>query len=72
VITDYMTIAEFEDYALKICMTILIGLMFYIVFDLARQSKGGKWAYIALFGGLCLGILGFASKYFIKMALDIE
>jgi len=67
-----MTIAEFESYALNICMTILISLMFFIVFDLARQSKGGKWAYIALFGGLCLGILGFASKYFIKMSLNID
>jgi len=71
-ITDYITIAEFEDYALTICMTILISLMFFIVFDLARQSKGGKWAYIALFGSLCLGIIGFAAKYIIKMSLDIS
>jgi len=69
-ITDYMTIAEFEDYSLKICFTILILFMFFIVFDLARKSKGGKWAYIALFGGLGLGMVGFIAKYFIKMSLQ--
>ncbi|MEW5009028.1 MAG: DUF2788 domain-containing protein [Cycloclasticus sp.] len=71
-ITDYISIAEFEEYALTICLTILMALMFFIVFDLARKSKGGKWAYIALFGSLCLGILGFSAKYFIKMSLEID
>jgi len=71
VLTDYFTIAEFEAFALKFCLTVLIGLMFFIVFDLARKSGGGKWAYIALFGGLFLGVAGFLVKFLIKMYLDI-
>jgi hypothetical protein len=69
VITDYISIAQFEEYSLTIGFTVLIGLMLFIVFDLARKSKGGKWAYIALFGGLCLGVFGFVAKYFIKLSL---
>lgn len=71
-ITDYITIEQFEDYSLMVGFTILIGLMLFIVFDLARKSKGGKWAYIALFGGLCFGVFGFAMKEVIKISLEIS
>jgi len=71
VLTDYFTIAEFEDFSLKFCLTILMGLMLFVVFDLARKSGGGKWAYIALFGGLLLGVLGFLAKFLIKMYLEV-
>jgi len=70
VITDYISIEQFEEYSLMIGFTVLIGLMFFIVFDLAHKSKGGKWAYIALFGGLCLGVFGFIAKEFIKLTLE--
>jgi len=68
-ITDYISIADFEKYSLVVSLTVLIGFMFFIIFDLARKSGGGKWAYIALFGGLGLGMFGFIAKYFIKLSL---
>jgi hypothetical protein len=70
VITDYISIEQFEEYSLMIGFTVLIGLMLFIVFDLAHKSKGGKWAYIALFGGLGLGVFGFIAKEFIKLSLE--
>lgn len=69
-ITDYITVAQFEEYSLMVGFTVLIGLMLFIVFDLAHKSKGGKWAYIALFGGLCMGVFGFVAKEIIKLSLE--
>lgn len=66
-----MSLVEVESYGMTIGLTLLIGLMVFIVYDLARHSKGGKWAYIALFGGLCFGIFGFVAKYIITMSLDM-
>lgn len=70
-ITDYISIAQFEEYSLMVGFTVLIGLMLFIVFDLAYKSKGGKWAYIALFGGLCMGVFGFIAKEVIKLTLEM-
>jgi len=57
-----MTVAQFEEWSLIICLTGLILYMFFIIWELAHKSKAGKYGYIALFLVLGLGMLGFIIK----------
>ena len=44
----------------------LILFMVFIVWDLARSSKAGRFGTLILFIGLALGILGFLMKFIIS------
>jgi hypothetical protein len=50
-----LTIAEFEDYSLKILLTALILYMLFIIGNLAKKSKAGRYGTMWLFAalGLC-------------------
>jgi len=61
-----MTVPEFEDISLKIGITFICLYMLFIVYDLAKQSKAGKFGTFILFIGLGLGIFGFAAKGLIE------
>lgn len=67
-----LTIAEFEDISLKVCFTGLILYMLFIIGNLARQSKAGKYGTIWMFLALGLGFIGFVAKGFIQKFLGIE
>ena len=68
-----MTIAEFENYALNITVTIFMLWMALIIWKLGKESGGGKWAYIALSLALGLGFVGFITKIIlVEFVLDIE
>jgi len=68
-----MTVAEFEEIALNVSLTIFMLWMVAIIWKLGKDSKGGKWAYIALFLALGLGFLGFIAKLIlVEFVLDIE
>jgi hypothetical protein len=67
-----LTIAEFEDLSLKVCFTGLILYMLFIIGNLARQSKAGKYGTIWMFVALGLGFVGFVAKGFIQRFLGIE
>lgn len=67
-----LTIAEFEDLSLKVCFTGLILYMLFIIGNLARQSKAGKYGTIWMFLALGLGFIGFVAKGFIQKFLGIE
>ncbi len=68
-----MTLAEFENYALNISVTIFILWMALIIWKLGKESGGGKWAYIALSLALGLGFVGFIAKIvLVTFVLDIE
>jgi hypothetical protein len=54
--------AVFEDWMMTILVTILIGFMGFIVWDLAKKSKAGKFGTMILFFVLGLGILAFVIK----------
>jgi hypothetical protein len=43
--------------------------MVFIIFQLARESKAGKFGTFVLFLGLGFGLVGFAAKGIIKMFL---
>ncbi|WP_373307733.1 DUF2788 domain-containing protein [Leeia speluncae] len=47
---------------MQIGLTGLILYMSFIVYDLAKESKAGKYGTIVLFGTLGLGVFGFVLK----------
>lgn len=65
-----MTEAEFTELSLMIGLPLLIGFMFFIIWDLGKQSKAGKFGMFVLFFALGLGMVGFMSKYIIKWWLN--
>ena len=52
----------FEEWMMTILVTILIGFMGFIVWDLAKKSKAGKLGTFILFFALGLGVLAFIIK----------
>ncbi|MBV6288646.1 MULTISPECIES: DUF2788 domain-containing protein [Pseudomonas] len=54
--------ALFEEWMMTILVTLLIGFMGFIVWDLAKKSKAGKFGTFILFFVLGLGILAFVIK----------
>ena len=68
-----LTLAEFENYALNIILTIFMLWMIAIIWKLGKDSGGGRWAYIALFLALGLGFVGFITKLvLVEFVLEIE
>lgn len=57
-----MSIESFESWALTLGLTGLIGYMIFIVWQLGRESKAGKFGMFVLFLALGLGLLGFVVK----------
>ena len=57
-----MSYEEFESLALPISIFALVAFMGFIVWDLAKKSKAGRWGTAVLFFALGLGVLGFVIK----------
>ena len=57
-----MTIEEFESLALTIGVGGLILFMCFIMWDLSKRSKAGKFGTFILFTALGVGLLGFVIK----------
>ena len=53
---------KFEEWMMIILVTILIGFMGFIVWDLAKKSKAGTLATLNLIFVLGLGLLAFIIK----------
>ena len=54
--------ALFEEWMMTLLITALVGFMGFIVWDLAKKSKAGRFGTILLFSVLGLGILAFVIK----------
>ncbi|CAM3700703.1 hypothetical protein CCOS865_00713 [Pseudomonas reidholzensis] len=54
--------AKFEEWMMITLVTLLIGFMGFIVWDLAKKSKAGRFGTLILFGVLGLGVLAFIIK----------
>lgn len=67
-----LTVAEFEDISLKVCFSGLILYMLFIIGNLARESKAGRYGTVWMFVALGLGFVGFIAKGFIARILGIE
>ncbi|MDH5389169.1 MAG: DUF2788 domain-containing protein [Gammaproteobacteria bacterium] len=65
-----MSIAEFEEISLIVCVGGLILFMLFILYKLAEESKAGKYGTFVIFFSLGLGFVGFAAKSVIKMFLE--
>ncbi|MEE1920911.1 DUF2788 domain-containing protein [Pseudomonas sp. 148P] len=52
----------FEEWMMTILVSILIAFMGFIVYDLAKKSKAGKFGTFILFFVLGLGIFAFIVK----------
>ena len=67
-----LTVAEFEDISLKVCVGGLIAYMVFIIGHLAWESKAGKYGAIWMFIGLGVGFIGFMAKGILQRLLGIE
>lgn len=57
-----MTFEQFESYSLIFGIGALILFMGFIVWDLAKKSKAGRFGSFILFFALGLGVVGFLIK----------
>lgn len=57
-----MSIEELESLVLTVCVGGLILFMGFIMWDLAKGSKAGRFGTVILFSALGLGLLGFVLK----------
>ena len=62
--------AVFEEWMKIILVTVLIGFMGFIVWDLAKKSKAGKFGTLILFFVLGLGVLAFIIKSVVVAFLE--
>jgi hypothetical protein len=53
---------QFEAIAMPLMIFALVAFMGYIVWDLAKKSKAGRFGTAILFFGLGLGVFGFIIK----------
>tara|TARA_R110001592_G_scaffold356571_1_gene658749 strand:- start:700 stop:900 length:201 start_codon:yes stop_codon:yes gene_type:complete len=60
-----MTFELFETISLYVLIGGLILYMGFIVWDLAKKSKAGKFGTAVLFFALGLGVFGFIAKTFV-------
>jgi len=65
-----MTIAQFEEISLIVCIGGLVLYMLFILYKLAEESKAGRFGTFVIFFSLGLGFVGFAAKSIIKMFLE--
>ncbi|SFM32057.1 DUF2788 domain-containing protein [Halopseudomonas yangmingensis] len=65
-----MDYEQFEALAMPIMIFALVAFMGYIVWDLAKQSKAGRYGTLVLFFALGLGVLGFVIKALIVGQID--
>ncbi len=67
-----LTMAEFEDWSLKLGLGALILYMMFIIWNLGKESKAGKYGMMWMFIGLGVGFVGFVAKGIIQKLLGIE
>ncbi|MDX1799458.1 MAG: DUF2788 domain-containing protein [Marinobacter sp.] len=66
-----MSEAVFSQIAMAVLLTALIGFMGFIVWDLAKKSKAGRFGTITMFIVLGAGVVGFIIKTVLVEVLQI-
>jgi hypothetical protein len=66
-----MGFEQFEEIALMVGLTAIIGFMMFIIYDLGKRSKAGKFGMAVLFFALGLGMVGFIIKGVLKLTMDV-
>ena len=62
--------ALFEEWMMTVLITALVGFMGFIVWDLAKKSRAGRFGTVLLFSVLGLGILAFVIKSMVIAYLE--
>lgn len=62
---------QISSFGLTWGLTLFIGLMLFIIWDLARKSNAGKFGTFILFFVLAFGILGFVIKNVLQWLLEM-
>jgi len=57
---------QIANFGLTVGVTAFMLYMVFIIIQLARESKAGKFGTFVLFLGLGVGLIGFAAKGLIK------
>ncbi|MBI5269868.1 MAG: DUF2788 domain-containing protein [Burkholderiales bacterium] len=57
---------QVANFGLTVGVTAFMLYMVFIIFQLARESKAGRFGTFVLFLGLGVGLVGFAAKGLIK------
>jgi hypothetical protein len=65
------TEGQIAQFGLSVGITAFILYMLFIVFNLARESKAGKFGTFILFIVLSFGMLGFVAKNIIQWILAV-
>lgn len=65
-----MDIEQFEKWSMILGISALIGYMGFIMWDLAKESKAGKFGTLMIFVVLGLGVLGFIIKTIVVQILE--
>jgi len=58
------------EIGMPLMVTALMLYMAFIIYNLGKKSKAGRFGMFVLFLGLAVGMLGFAMKYVIKFFLS--
>jgi hypothetical protein len=66
-----MTIPQFEDLSLTVCISGLMLYMTFIMYSLAKESGAGKFGMFVIFLSLGLGMVGFAAKTVIQLLIHV-
>jgi hypothetical protein len=65
-----MTEEQFAEFGLTFGVTAFILYMLFIIYQLARESKAGKFGTFVLFLVLSFGMVGFIAKQVIIFFMD--
>jgi hypothetical protein len=57
-----VSVEQFEEWSLILGVGGLILFMLFIIWQLARESKAGKFGTFVLFLALAVGMIGFVAK----------
>lgn len=66
-----LTEGQIAQYGLSVGVTAFIIYMLFIVLNLAKEAKAGKFGTFILFFVLSLGMLGFIAKAIIQWVLEM-
>jgi Protein of unknown function (DUF2788) len=64
--------AQIANFGLTFGVSAFMLYMVFIIFQLARESKAGKFGTFVLFLGLGVGLIGFAAKGIIKWVMGVQ
>jgi hypothetical protein len=65
-----LTEEQFAQFGLTFGITAFMLYMLFILLQLARESKAGRFGTFVILLGLGLGMMGFVAKFIIKWFLD--